>query len=141
MLLAPFAERDDGHFLDNGNRFALAWTGNRRPMLVVEWIPEAFRLAVEDDEDVLIDVTTNAELIDLIIPIPAVNHSQLGKRSPADGDGFAVEFVVYEFVVIEQTNRVCAGHAVDDKAQYAKFVVGLGRLTVTIGAPVNCEQS
>ena len=140
MLLASFTQCDDRRLLENGNRFALARTGNRGPFLVVEWIPEAFRFAVEDDEYVLVDVTADTELIDLIIAFPAVNHSQLGQRSPADGDGLALEHVVHEFMVIEQSDRVRAGLSFHDKTQDAQFVVGLGRLGLPIDVSAECQQ-
>ena len=106
MLLSPLAERHDWWFCKERDCLALARSGDRRPLRVVQRIPEALCLAIENQEHILVDVTADAELIDLPVLLASVNHGQLGKRSPPHCYRLATEFVIDKLVIVEQTDRI-----------------------------------
>ena len=106
MFLFPLPQRDDRRFLDEGDGLPPSRAGDGRPLCAVQGIPQTLGLAVEDQEDVFVDVAADAEFVGIAVFCTAVNHGQLGERSPADGDGSAVKLVVDQLVDIEKSHGI-----------------------------------
>ncbi len=101
MLLSPVAERHDAGFVDKGDDFPLSLSRNSCPLLVIKRVPEALGPAVEDQENVFVDIAADAEAVDLALVPASVNYGQFSQRSPAHPDSLGAERVVHEFVMIK----------------------------------------
>ena len=123
MFGSPLPQGHDGDFVE-GDCFALAFPGDGRPALIVQRPPEAFGLAIEDQEDVLVDVAANAESIDLAVFFASVNHGQFGERSPTDQNGLTGQGIVDQFMVVQQSDGIGPGVAVEDVADNLELFDG-----------------
>ena len=127
MLPTPFTQRHDGRFLDKRQRFSLADSGNRRPFVVVEWIPQAFRAAIVDQKYIFVDVAAHAELVDPAILLTSVDHGQFGQRSPTHSYRLAADGVIDQFMMIQQGRGIGPRLAVFNVSHDHDFVIGLGQ--------------
>ncbi len=141
MLDSPFAQWDNAGFRDERTRLAFALTGDGGPFVVVKWVPQTFGLSIENQENVLVDISTDAELVVFVLTASSVNHGQCCERSPTDGDGFALEVVVDQFVVIEERGRIGPCDVVFDITDDHDLVVSLWFLCGSIGTWGNLKQS
>lgn len=139
VLASPLAKPDNARFGDEGDRFTLSFSGDGCPFRVVQWIPQALGFAIEDQKDVLVNISADAELIRFVLAASSVNHGQLGKWSPTDGNGFPLEHVVDQFVMVEQCGGVSPCDALVDVADNHDVVIGFRFFGGSIGAGRNAQ--
>lgn len=140
MFLAPLAQRLHSGFGHKGYGFTFSWSGDGRPLFVVQGIPEALRLAIKDEKQVLVDIAADPELVDFTLCLTPVNHGQLRQRSPSDRHGFAGDHLVYQFVLVEQGDGICTGLITISKPGHHDLVVGFRFLSWSIAAVWQFQQ-
>ena len=132
MLLTPLAQWHGGRLLHEGDRLTLTGSGDGRPLLVVQRIPETFRFPVEDQKDIFVNIAADSELVSLFAVFSSVDHEQIGERSPAYGHRLAADLVVDQFVMIEKRRRVSSDIIVVGIADHHDLVILFRTLVGTV---------